>query len=530
MNYFDAAKARKKGLANLITDRLVSGQSVGSSIGQSISERMSATAKGFKEKFNLLNIAKTLTGGSNLAPALLGKMMGRKAEDISYFAGRKDPNEARGASNFEPVSNKSITILNDMLSFMKKTSELEQIDFEISNLRNQEETQRKDTQHKEVMDVFIKATEAKRKAQQVLKSETEKFKPEEKVALKPPPEPTLKPPTEPTPTPIEPVLGPKVPAILKPTPKVEPAAPATKVPAILRAPSKVEPPAPVAVSKVPAILKPATKISPVIKSTAKKIPALLTGNKGLVLSSLAAAGYSTAAQANILANVEKESGFVPRSEQTMSAKTLFKFYGPVGVEGGQPPGGKNKVRFPNLLAAEELVSKGPAAVAEVVYGGRMGNTQPGDAYKYRGRGFIQITGKDAYDKIGKLIGVDLLNNPDLANDPEIAAKIVPEFFKYKGLKTPQDLEDIRKVNKLVGSASEQSKKEREQLSMSYLSELKTGETIAAQSKQNADLKSTLGGGTAVGIAINNTTNNVVQEATKPNTQAQKTTNPTLERR
>jgi hypothetical protein len=67
-------------------------------------------------------------------------------------------------------------------------------------------------------------------------------------------------------------------------------------------------------------------------------------------------------------------------------------------------------------------------------------------------------------------------------------------------------------------------------SLSQLSGLETGETIATQSKQNADMKSSLDGGTAVGIAINNTTNNVVQEATKPAGQAQKTTNPTLERR
>jgi len=56
-------------------------------------------------------------------------------------------------------------------------------------------------------------------------------------------------------------------------------------------------------------------------------------------------------------------------------------------------------------------------------GKELGNDKPGDGYKYRGRGFIQITGKSLYQKIGKDIGKDLVGDPDLMlKDPTVAAQ------------------------------------------------------------------------------------------------------------
>ena len=73
-----------------------------------------------------------------------------------------------------------------------------------------------------------------------------------------------------------------------------------------------------------------------------------------------------------------------------------------------------KKYFPTLALAEQYARK-PIAIASRVYGGRMGNgpepTQEG--YKFRGRGYIQLTGKDNYSAFDKFVPEDILANPDL---------------------------------------------------------------------------------------------------------------------
>jgi len=66
-----------------------------------------------------------------------------------------------------------------------------------------------------------------------------------------------------------------------------------------------------------------------------------------------------------------------------------------------------------------------------MYEGRaaLGNTQPGDGARYKGRGIIQLTGRLNYTKFGPLVGLDLVNNPDLAALPQNAVKIACEFWK-----------------------------------------------------------------------------------------------------
>jgi hypothetical protein len=68
---------------------------------------------------------------------------------------------------------------------------------------------------------------------------------------------------------------------------------------------------------------------------------------------------------------------------------------------------------------------GPTA-AQKRYEGRkdLGNTQAGDGKRFMGRGYVQITGRTNYLKASKIVGQDLVKSPDLALDPEIAAKII----------------------------------------------------------------------------------------------------------
>jgi hypothetical protein len=62
-------------------------------------------------------------------------------------------------------------------------------------------------------------------------------------------------------------------------------------------------------------------------------------------------------------------------------------------------------------------------------GTRLGNTQPGDGLKYRGRGYVQLTGRANYSHDGNLLGLDLLGNPDLALQPEVAYRIASRGMK-----------------------------------------------------------------------------------------------------
>ena len=55
---------------------------------------------------------------------------------------------------------------------------------------------------------------------------------------------------------------------------------------------------------------------------------------------------------------------------------------------------------------------------------KLGNTQQGDGYQYRGRGYVQLTWKANYAKAGRSLGVDLVANPDLALEPAIAYRIL----------------------------------------------------------------------------------------------------------
>src|SRR5436190_1327670 len=74
-------------------------------------------------------------------------------------------------------------------------------------------------------------------------------------------------------------------------------------------------------------------------------------------------------------------------------------------------------RFPTLADAEPYAHN-PKALGNKVYGGRMGN-RPGtnDGYDYLGKGFAQTTGRDEYERLGKMTGLDLVDHPELLLDP-----------------------------------------------------------------------------------------------------------------
>lgn len=85
-------------------------------------------------------------------------------------------------------------------------------------------------------------------------------------------------------------------------------------------------------------------------------------------------------------------------------------------------------RFPTMAAAEPFARK-PEALAEKVYGGRMGNTLPGDGHRFRGRGLIQLTGRAGYRLVGDLLGQDLEGMPHLIEQPRYAIEAAVAWWE-----------------------------------------------------------------------------------------------------
>jgi putative chitinase len=111
-------------------------------------------------------------------------------------------------------------------------------------------------------------------------------------------------------------------------------------------------------------------------------------------------------------------------------------------------------RFPDLATAMKYAHN-PEAIANKVYGGRMGNgvEESGDGWKYHGRGLIQLTGKENYGNCGSGIGVDLLGNPGLLGTPEYAALSAGWFWNKKGLNSLADSQDYETMTKRINGGT-----------------------------------------------------------------------------
>jgi len=188
----------------------------------------------------------------------------------------------------------------------------------------------------------------------------------------------------------------------------------------------------------PAAPTPAPKAAAPTLETKKEAPTAQPANipkeggmVGLVTKAMEEQGITNNfAKVALLANIEKESGFVPKDENLAGYKNTSN----------------DRIRKifttrATKFSDEELneIKKDPVKFGEMAYGfdtkmGQgMGNKEPGDGFKYRGRGFIQITGKNNYDRFGKAIGENLTTSPEKANDPYNASKMAAAFV-IAGLK------------------------------------------------------------------------------------------------
>jgi len=89
------------------------------------------------------------------------------------------------------------------------------------------------------------------------------------------------------------------------------------------------------------------------------------------------------------------------------------------------------------------------------YEGRkdLGNVNKGDGVRYKGRGIFQLTGRANYRQMSKILNVDLENNPELAETPEISVLTALEYWKTRGLNRWADANDIVTITKRINGGT-----------------------------------------------------------------------------
>lgn len=116
-------------------------------------------------------------------------------------------------------------------------------------------------------------------------------------------------------------------------------------------------------------------------------------------------------------------------------------------------------RFAPISESASQYNTAPAGPPFGLYENRaaLGNRQPGDGARFKGRGFVQLTGRANYTQFGQAIGLgtELIDNPELANDPRIAAEILAAFLKSREhqIRAALSAGDLAGARKLVNGGA-----------------------------------------------------------------------------
>ncbi len=160
-----------------------------------------------------------------------------------------------------------------------------------------------------------------------------------------------------------------------------------------------------------------------------------------------------------------------------TARRLCAFLGQISVETGgltlmeENMNYRNPERLDALFSkvrgsedARALIAKGPQAIANRVYGGRAdlgnGDEASGDGWRFRGSGYKQLTGRYNYRSMGKLVGLDLENNPDWVRVNPTAAKVAFAFWDAKHCSPLADVGDIEGITERVNGPAKLALAER----------------------------------------------------------------------
>jgi predicted chitinase len=163
-----------------------------------------------------------------------------------------------------------------------------------------------------------------------------------------------------------------------------------------------------------------------------------------MMNAMTLKGWGPEEKANILHQFKFESNGVQMRPENLNYRpeVIVAKFGDRPHFAGMNPAQK-------LAEAKRIVSLGPVAIADAAYGGILGNAR-NEGYKYRGRGFVQLTGKENYQKIGERLKLDLVNNPDLIlKDPKIDEMVSLEYMKWKQEQFGYDFKQLRQVSKAI---------------------------------------------------------------------------------
>jgi predicted chitinase len=264
---------------------------------------------------------------------------------------------------------------------------------------------------------------------------------------------TATPPPTSSPAPVPPVSTPPQPAAKPEEAKPQPTKPETEKPVVAK---------PIETPVAPPVIQTAPGPKPAVELTAETLKEFapkarpdyvkVLGEQGDDVLTKFGINRSPRRFCHFMAQVGHECGGFTIVEESgaYSAKGIGNIFGPgrhsasvSAAEAQQiaalPVAERGKVLFERVYGPE----KSPRKARD------LGNTKPGDGYRYRGRGFLQITGRSAYREMGKKIGIDLEADPDRAGDPIGALMTAAAFWDSRKLNTYADQNNIEIITKRI---------------------------------------------------------------------------------
>lgn len=148
---------------------------------------------------------------------------------------------------------------------------------------------------------------------------------------------------------------------------------------------------------------------------------------------------------HFFAQVSHESGFRPVAESlNYSVAGLKQTFSASRISRAQC---EALGRAPGRAADQQ-------GIANAVYGGawgasNLGNTQPGDGWRYRGRGLIQLTGRANYARTGAIWEAD----PDQVLTPDGSVHCAIDYWRTRGLNAAADADDVTRVTRLINGGA-----------------------------------------------------------------------------